>query len=449
MFIRPNSGIYDQGLSNSFMCFLPFSILLFSTLSSLCQAAQAPLPKAPFPVESLKTLVLEKYPRSILYNISKSDASDLDFAATLGTYLFLHESQLLFTQDSDILIDAAKLEKVVFEELIGAQVDIRNPLSSLQKRMGVFVERILDTVMLKTELTLVEKNENGLRLSKLSDLHMLFGGCALNQLALVSIDVAILKWVVLSARNEMIKPQIFNDLWYPIVDSFLCNSLISLMFHPGVNLHVDSELNEYMGLLKGLPKGVFDSYGNRITSLLLPLPAKYHKPALTKLLSECRLVTFVNENPNVHLPDMLISFEQNNVDRLRKLREDYKMRIFLGASMEFLRVGFQTDSLNASYFNFLYSGTLINDQFENEGLLVAKKFESTTLSIRASRFGEGRDVLVWSFISLTADVLRVLNLYARDVVLSDKDRESLLYAQAAFGISMISAPHILISEGCY
>ena len=430
------TGVY---LKRFPMFSLPLSILLVSTLSSGCQAAQVPFSKEPFSVESLKTIVLEKYPRTILYNISKPDTSDLDFASTLGSYLFHHESRLLLTKESDVFIDAAKLEKVLFEELIDVQVDIRIPLSSLQEKMGVFVKRILNTALLKTEFSLLEMDENGLCLLRLASLHDLIAECALNQLAPVSIDIAILKWVLLSARNEVIKPFIFKIV-HPIVDTVLGNSLISLMFHPGVCLHVQSELNEFMGLMKGLSKDIFDFYGSCIASLLLPLPECNHRLTLTDFISECKVMTMVNDDPNVHLSDMLITSSSVHVNSLKSLRKKYKMRTLLGASLEFFEAG--AGYLNVSNFSCFYVGSLINGQFQEEGLQLVGELKLKNILIQTDRTGDGCDVFVCSLIPLTTDVLQIISMYALGVPLGRREQEVLFYAQAAFGITMISAPKI-------
>ena len=425
------------------MHFLPLYIFLFFTLSSVCQAAQM-LPKEPSPVKSLKATVLEKYPQHTPYSILlKGDKSDLALAVTLGFYLFHHESELLLTLESAILVDAAKLETILCERLIGTKVDYHNPLNSLEKELGAFVKNILSTDRLKTEIT--ERKRRNLSSIKLLELHQMIGRCAKNQLAVVSIDVAILKWVVLSARNEKIKPHIFKGLglYPPIVDTLLCNSLISLMFHPEVHLHVESEMNEFMGLLKGLSKEEFDFYGSRIACLLLPLPKNYHSK-VTPLVSECASMTVFKDIPNVHFSEMVISLSDLNVECFKIIREKYKMHILLGAYMELLSVGIEPDFLNVSNYSSFYFGTLINGQFQNEGLKLVENYELVVLSFRADRIGEGCDVFVCSLVSLTADVLRVLSLYARGVNLSNGDQEILGLAQAAFGITMITASQILI-----
>ena len=112
--------------------------------------------------------------------------------------------------------------------------------------------------------------------------------------------------------------------------------------------------------------------------------------------------------------------------------------------MELLSVGIEPDFLNVSNYSSFYFGTLINGQFQNEGLKLVENYELVILSFRADRIGEGCDVFVCSLVPLTADVLRVLSLYARGVNLSNGDREILGFAQAAFGITMITASQILI-----
>ena len=436
----------------AFMYFFPISVFLCSAASLVCRAAQVPCPKEPSPVKSLKAMVLENYPKHYHYDVFlKGDASDLEFAYILGSYLFHHESQLLMTQESDILIDAAKLEIVLVEELNNVKVDNRSPLSSLQRRMGEFVKSILNTEVLKAKLTAVKMNEDGLRPLRLMDLHKMIGECALNQLALVSIDAAILKWVILAAQNEKTKHLIFTRPRCPVVDVFLCNSLISLKFHPEVHLHIEKEMSEFMGHLKGLSRDKFDCYGCTIACLLLPLPeSNQHKQELTEFISDCRIMTHAKENPDVPLSDLTITSSKSHANRLGSLREEYEMRTLVGASLQLLAVGIQPEVINVSRFNCFYSGTLINGQFKNEGLQLVQKFRPTILLVFVDRVGEGRNVVVCSLLPLTADVLRVLGVYARDVALSKGDQEILFYAQAAFGISMITAQNFFISNnGCY
>jgi hypothetical protein len=163
----------------AFMYFFPITVFLCSAASLVCRAAQVFFPKEPSSLKSLKAIVLENYPKHYHYDVFlKGDASDLDLAFILGSYLFHHESQLLMTQESDILIDAAKMETVLYEELINVKVDNCSPLSSLQRRMGEFVKCILNTEVLKAKLTAVAKNEDGLRPLRLMDLHKMIGECA-------------------------------------------------------------------------------------------------------------------------------------------------------------------------------------------------------------------------------------------------------------------------------
>ena len=407
---------------------LSLSILL---LSLACQATNVPLEKEP--VKSLTTLVLEEYPEA---NIQRLDVSDFDFAYALGSYLYHSKRQRLSINPqvhNEIMIDVDKLRKVLFEELIEAQVDSLNPISNLRSRLGAFVKENVNTEKLNIEFFGVK---NGKEELSLSTVHKIIAKCAINQIAVVSIDIAILKWVVKFVRDGSIKSEILYGTWDPLVDSPLCKALLALMFYPEINIYVEKELNEFIGSLKGQPNTGFDDFGRSIVGLMLPLPEGRQKQVLADLISGSSIHKYIANNPDVTFSDMLISFE--HVNKVKRLRENTNMRILLAASSELLSIGTQTDRLNVlSTLKCFYF-------YKSKGLQRVEKYRSSSLLIKAERGKEGCDVFVGSLIPLSEDVLGLLGRYARGVKLSERDEQDLFYAQAAFGIVMIVAPRIKI-----
>ena len=411
-------------------------IIFSSSVLLLCQAADL------VPVKSLEKLVLEKYPWMIIY---KQDASDVEYAFALGSYLFHHKSQLCVTQGtSNILIDVAKLEKVIFEELLDASVNSSTSSFRLQAKLGAFVKRTMETLVLKIYLGQVQDSSGGLKLIKLSELHKMFARCALHPVAVASIDIAILKWVVPYVWDESFKRYIFSNTMTPsIVDSFLCNAIISFLFLPEVSLFVEEELNDFMACFKEMPKNALNVYGYGFARLMLPLPEGPQKQKLNRLISKCDILEDAKDKADVHLPDKLITLMDVTVDKVKNLREKFNMRTLLGASFGDLKPGTKPNSFTLTKSESCYFGVLVNGQYEKKGLEDMDVKNITAFSIETTSTSDVCNVFVFSLIHLPRHVLDLLARYARNAALSDGDLQNLIYAQAAFGISMITAPKIL------
>ena len=419
--------------------FLSYSTLLF------CQAAQAPpLPKGvEAPVKSLKRLVLESHPEVIF---EKLHVSDFDYAYALGSYLFLPKNQLHSSHiKSNILIDVAKFETVIYEELLNAPAHAQNPLCSFWTKLGVFVKSRLDTDKLKGELERKKNSEDEYpNFLTLSELHNMVAECAKDQLIVVSIDIAILKWVVLAVRDKSIKSYLFSVEWYPIISIFLCKAMISLMFYPEIKSYVEDELNEFMGCLKGQRKDIFDSYAMGVASLMLPLAeGSAHRQTLLSSISGSAIHERIMEGkPDVHLSDLLVSIK--DVSTLKSAREDYGMRTLLGASLGSLGTSIQPDCLTVSSFNFHYSGFLSNGQFKDGGLEVNEKYScSSILKLGIFFIRKECNIYVGSLLPLSSHILSLLARYAQKKDdLKERELQDLFYAQGALGILMISAPKL-------
>lgn len=411
---------------------------------------------------------MDNYPES---NLLGTDESDFDFAYALGSFLFQPDRQILLVQTQEVYdddpffpdplfigaasehvtlwIDVAKLEKVIYEEVISVPADITEPQSSLRKKLEAFLKRTLDMEMLKTELASAAKGNGRVRLLELSKLHKIVAKCALSHLAVVSIDITILKWVVLASRDESIKPHIFKIGKLPIVGTFLCNALVSLMFYSEVKLYVEEELNEFMCAMKKLPQLVFNPYGCSVASLLLPLPEDNYRKVLTEFISGCEIQQYADGNPGVALSDMLITLLPDKVNELKVLRESGELRILLGASLGSLKVTTESFSFDTQG-HVCYTASMLNGgKFKNGELKLVNGCGKVTFYDPHALIGESCDVLVCTLIPLSKDILELLGRYARGVAMSERDCQDILYAQAAYGISMIIAPRIAIaiSEG--
>ena len=419
------------------------SIFLFFSTLFVCKAAQVlfPLPNnVAVAIKNLKELLLEKYPNMLVH---LPEASDFDSSFVLGSFLFDPKNRLYFTHiKSNILIDIAEFETVIFKELLNAPANAHDPLCCHRAKLGAFVERTLDTKKLKGELESKKKSKDEIpNFLTLSELHNMVAECALDQLAVVSIDVAILNWVLLALQDKLIKTFLFSNQ-DPIVSTSVCNAVISLMFYPEIYLHVKDELKEFMGSLKGLPKDVFDSYALGVARLMLPLADGYHKQELLNSISGSSIhERIASKDTDVHLSDMLTSLEDVVVSSVKNLRKNYNLRTLLGASLELLTTS--RYELIVSSFNYQYLYFSLKGQNKDERVQAVKGCPLAVLYVPAIGIEEeGFDIFVGSLLPLSEPVLSLLARYAlRKDGLSARNFEDLLYAQGAFGISMIVAPN--------
>ena len=371
----------------------------------------------------------------------------MDDAHALAAYLFLPERQvLLFTQteveqEPIIKIDATKLETILCGELYEVPADTPEPQGSLRRKLGAFVKRTLDTDMLKSLLARVYKGKDGLRLVDLKHLHMIFTECALSHVAVVSGDIAILKWVVHASSSESIK--VFKGGPFAIVDVFLCKALISLMFYPEIDLLVEKEMEEFMLLLKGQSPRVLNSYGEEIASLMSSLPEGSPKKKLTAFISHCDidLPPMLDPVPaySLHATETLLTTKLNEPKKVEK-------RVLLGASLPYLQMGMKPGTYSSTQL-VCYSGSLDTDgQLKDGGLRLLPDCHSVTFTVPSDMEKTGCDIFVGSHIPISKVILKLLGRYARGDALSERDRQDLLNAQGVYDITMIIAPIITMEN---
>ena len=204
-----------------------FSLLLLkfcSILSWFCQAAEVSSDIQVLPTKmrglfsSFEGVIFESYPELVL----QKDETDFACAFALGAYISQPKQQFLSLRSTagqvEVHVDVAKMTSFLSEELVKIPSNFPEALGSCRKKLGEFVTRVLDLKKLETIVAdQVKASERGFGFLKL---HALILNCAKSQMAVISIDVAILKWVTLLATDEMIKPNIFKSEM-PFVDNLI------------------------------------------------------------------------------------------------------------------------------------------------------------------------------------------------------------------------------------
>ena len=114
-------------------------------------------------------------------------------------------------------------------------------------------------------------------------------------LAVVAIDIDILKWVNFVAMDKTIKTYFFksekteHEKLNFNVNELLCQSLLPLMFYPNVYRYIEKDLNEFIEALKELyetQRAVYETYARSVASLLSPLSEGYFREMLISIIAQ-------------------------------------------------------------------------------------------------------------------------------------------------------------------
>ena len=402
------------------MFLLALFTAFLSLLSNQCQAADSSNAQS---LSSTKLETLNEYPELALI----VDDSDFGCAFVLGTYISQPGNSLLCTAyvlgQVSVYVEVAELYKFLNDDLMKVPTTLD---------IAEFVTRTMDLEKLNTEITGVGT------LFGFSDLHNLIAKCAKSHLAVVSIDIAILKWVDRVAKLEKVKPHIFKSE-SPIVNEFTCQSLVSLMFYPGVHRYIEAELNGFIEALETLhltQSTLYDCYAESVARLMLPLPEEgYSKQKLSKIITHSSLQKFAVENPNARFSDLLMFHQTDKQEALKEQSFNHDMKLLIAASTK--NVLFDIDGQFLLTWHNYYNGSL------SDGGKVAKaNYSWKLLKISSEAKGNGSDVFVAARLPLSEEVLNLLWRYARGDALSVEDLRDIFYIQASYGILMFSAPQI-------
>ena len=293
---------------------MPLSSLLLlkfcSILSWFCQAAEVSSDIQVLPTKmrglfsSFEGVIFESYPELVL----QKDETDFACAFALGAYISQPKQQFLSLRSTagqvEVHVDVAKMTSFLSEELVKIPSNFPEALGSCRKKLGEFVTRVLDLKKLETIVAdQVKASERGFGFLKL---HALILNCAKSQMAVISIDVAILKWVTLLATDEMIKPHIFKSE-NPIVDNLICKSLVSLANYPNLLNYIEISWEEFMFSLEKLKSNqeLYSLYAGYVASLMLPLPEGFFKQKLYMFISDYidkQAISYPNFGPH-HVRD--------------------------------------------------------------------------------------------------------------------------------------------------
>ena len=389
------------------------------------------------PLDSLKGLIFEKFPELIL----AQDESDFACACALGTFITQPMNDILVVGGNQINVDVAKLDTLLSDDLMKVPAHCPEPLASLRRKLGEFVTQELDIAKLHAEVASVPT------FIGFSDLHKLIIKCAKTHLAVVSFDVAILRWVDLVSTDESIKSHIFK-LEEPIVDELICQSMVSLMIYPDVHRYIKEELRRFMMALKELyftQTDVYNSYAKSVARLMLPLPeGNYYRKKLTEIIANSSLQKFSQEHPLVRFSYLLIDRPPVTLEKLKEQSIKHEFKILIAASLGNANITFNCRYMQPSN-QTCYKGYLSdNDQ-------LAKSLQETDCNEKTVQIGyevgqNGFDLFVAANVPLSKVILDLLWRYARGEAFNQEDMRDLLYMQASYGITMISAPKLVIVD---
>ena len=414
-------------------------------------------------IGSLRAIIWDTFPETVL----TQEKSDFACAVALGYFLFHPKRRLanFSSEKQNIFVDVAKMNSVIENELFVIPTNVPPTLAKLRKELSTFVERTLDREKLQFKVSMLASVDGSAPIS-LPELHNLVGKCAKSHLAVLSIDVAILKWVDVVLRHEKMKPLVFASE-EPMVSQSLCQALVSLLFLPEVYCFVKKELKKFMESLQHIQKDAYDSYAYNIARLMLPLPKGLARKRLTALIAQSSFQKFTKNNP--HLADFVVDLDADNVSALCEMRSDWDFRILMGASIESTIFDCEMWRIYPVKLKW-YKGSFANGQFEI-GMLKKvhprshyAQFYSeprfcidiiTSIRVLTSELSKPLDqylpqkfvdVFVASHIPLNDKILTLLAKWALGDVLSEDNLRDLLYAQGAYGILMVTSPQIDIVE---
>ena len=394
-------------------------------------------------LKSFEGLLFENYPELAIIQ----DETDFARAFALGAYISQPEQQFLsYSKNSTygvkIHVDVTKITKFLCEEFAEIPANLPETLGISRMKLVEFVIQILDIKKLQSIVAHI--SEHSKENYSFLELHSLIIKCAKGQIAVVSIDVAILNWVTILAKDEVIQPHIIK-LKMPIVDSTICKSLVSLANYPELYSYIEVAWEEFMLSLEQLKSSqveLYDLYARYVASLMLPLPEGLFKQKLSKVTFDF-IEKQTKSYPKASFSDLIMCGSPDRFPVAENLREHggvkYLMLASIGPVMTF--------GYDSSCFYLLtqscYKGTLIAGQIKT---VVWQKVERvrTDVTFSSQSSGKGQDVCVISSYRLSEMTLVLLGRYVQGDTLTQREFRDLLFAQAAYGIMMITAPEVTV-----